>query len=68
MTRVPEVEQHISRAGVETANRAVLGQIGHIGDPADVDDGTMGAAAEQRRVECGHERRAFAAGRRRRGS
>ena len=61
MPRVPEVEQHVARPRVEPARAARHRKIGQVRDAADVDDDAVDAAAEERGVERGHERRALPA-------
>ncbi len=61
--RVPEVEQHVARSGVEAAHIARRRQIGEIGDASEIDDDTVRLTSEERGVERGHQRRAFASSR-----
>jgi iron-sulfur cluster insertion protein len=61
----PQVEQHVARAAVEADNLAAAacaGQRGDVGDAADIDHGACLRCAEDRSVECRHQRRALAAG------
>ena len=58
----PGIEQHIARAGVPAAHSAVYGQVGDVGDAADVgDDAVRLGMLQHLGVEGGHQRRALAA-------
>ena len=58
----PQIEQRVSRPGVEAADDASRRQVGDVGEAADVDHHTMlPGATEGCRVKSRHERRSLAA-------
>ncbi len=62
MARVPEIEQHVAGARVESTHLGPHRQIGNVGDAADIDDRTVPLAPEERRMKGRHERRTLPAG------